>query len=219
MGLRQCGEGVGWCCSGFQLHTHSRGRARTHTRTHTPAPAQAHRTHSIPPHRIRPCGWNKSHTYMRTVWRARVLQIRAKDESGVSALTDALGSGDSLKNKLNQALNAQGLEPSTGVSPPQVVCVTHKGEGRGGRHTDMRHTDTDTPIRHRTETHDKVKHQAAWAWGCAWTCRRAQCVRALIQCTYMHVRQYAHLYSRSYIRTCAYTHSAYEGTHAKMYLM
>lgn len=61
-----------------------------------------------------------------------MLQIRAKDESGVSALTDALGSGDDLKNKLNQELVAQGLEQSTGVTDPQVaqvgVCVMRKGE-------------------------------------------------------------------------------------------
>ena len=58
-----------------------------------------------------------------------MLQIRAKDEAGVSALTAALGSGDELKSKLNQALEAQGLEPSTDVSNPQV----QNGEsGSGG---------------------------------------------------------------------------------------
>ena len=90
--------------------------AFAHTNTHT----HIHTAHSIPPH-IRTYGWNKPNA---CIWRARVLQIRAKDEAGVSALADTLGSGDALKSKLNQALEAQGLEPSTGVSNPQV----HKEE-------------------------------------------------------------------------------------------
>jgi len=36
----------------------------------------------------------------------------------MTALSDALGSGDALKTKINSALKAQGLPESTGVTAP-----------------------------------------------------------------------------------------------------
>ena len=50
----------------------------------------------------------------------------------MSALAAALGSGDDLKSKLDQALEAQGLEPSTDVSNPQVWWRSGSGDGESG---------------------------------------------------------------------------------------
>ena len=48
-------------------------------------------------------------------------QVRAKDSGSLSAVKKSLGSGDALKNKINQALAARGLKESTGASDPVVV--------------------------------------------------------------------------------------------------
>jgi hypothetical protein len=48
----------------------------------------------------------------------RFAQIHAKNEAGMDALVSALGTGDSLKIKINTALTAQGLQASTGVTAP-----------------------------------------------------------------------------------------------------
>ena len=58
------------------------------------------------------------------LWGHRT-QIRAKDEAGITALSDALGSGDALKTKINSALNAQGLDESTGVTTPTKVVINN----------------------------------------------------------------------------------------------
>ena len=46
------------------------------------------------------------------------MQIRAKDESGMSSLTSTLGSGDALKDKLNKELTSAGLEEATAMTNP-----------------------------------------------------------------------------------------------------
>jgi len=60
-------------------------------------------------------------------------KIRATDESGMTALSDALGSGDALKTKINSALKAQGLPESTGVTAPTkaVIDVSSAGATEG----------------------------------------------------------------------------------------
>jgi len=62
------------------------------------------------------------------LWGHRA-QIRAKDEAGITALSDALGSGDALKTKINSALNAQGLDESTGVTAPTKVVIDVSSAG------------------------------------------------------------------------------------------
>jgi len=43
-------------------------------------------------------------------------KVRATEETGMTALATALGTGDALKNKLNTGLKAQGLAEATGVT-------------------------------------------------------------------------------------------------------
>jgi hypothetical protein len=43
-------------------------------------------------------------------------KVRATEETGMTALATALGTGDALKNKLSTALKAQGLAEATGVT-------------------------------------------------------------------------------------------------------
>ena len=47
-------------------------------------------------------------------------QIRAQDENSMSNVLSNLGSGDTLKNKINTELTAVGLPESTGVSTPVI---------------------------------------------------------------------------------------------------
>jgi len=56
-------------------------------------------------------------------------KIRAKDESGMTALSEALGSGDALKTKINSALDAQGLPASTGVTAPAKAVIDVSSAG------------------------------------------------------------------------------------------
>lgn len=44
--------------------------------------------------------------------------IRSKDEAGLNAMSEALGSGDDLKKKLNAELEAVGLEKATDITDP-----------------------------------------------------------------------------------------------------
>ena len=48
----------------------------------------------------------------------------------MTALSDALGSGDALKTKINSALKAQGLPESTGVTAP-TKAVSSAGATEG----------------------------------------------------------------------------------------
>jgi hypothetical protein len=47
----------------------------------------------------------------------------------MTALSDALGSGDALKTKINSALKAQGLPESTGVTAPTKAGADVRSSG------------------------------------------------------------------------------------------
>jgi len=47
----------------------------------------------------------------------------------MAALSDALGSGDALKTKINSALKAQGLPESTGVTAPTKAVIEVSSTG------------------------------------------------------------------------------------------
>jgi len=57
-------------------------------------------------------------------------KILAKDAAGVAALKSTLGSGDSLKSKINAALKAEGLSESTGVTDAMTGEVLDSGATR-----------------------------------------------------------------------------------------
>ena len=47
----------------------------------------------------------------------------------MTALSEALGSGDALKTKINSALDAQGLPASTGVTAPAKAVIDVSSAG------------------------------------------------------------------------------------------
>ena len=51
-------------------------------------------------------------------------KILAADAAGVTALQSSLGAGDALKTKLDAALQAESLKPSSGVTNPQTGGLT-----------------------------------------------------------------------------------------------
>jgi hypothetical protein len=58
-------------------------------------------------------------------------KVRATEETGMTALATALGTGDALKNKLSTALKAQGLAEATGVNAEatgEATGVTDPGK-------------------------------------------------------------------------------------------
>ena len=51
-------------------------------------------------------------------------KILAADAAGVTALQSSLGTGDALKTKLDAALQAESLKPSSGLTNPQTGGLT-----------------------------------------------------------------------------------------------
>ena len=60
------------------------------------------------------------------------MQITATDSASLDAIISSLGTGDALKNKLDQNLRDQGLEASSGVSvidSSSTVTATSSSSG------------------------------------------------------------------------------------------